>query len=87
MDNNFKYEEYQSFRCIFLGDSKNYIKAKDFNGKRYKIVKNSSTKTFKKGFDDLFYAVLKKEGIFKTNVLYPISYDDYLKLKEESETK
>lgn len=85
MDNNFKYEEYQNFRCIFLSESKNYIKAKDYNGKRYKIVKNNSTEHFKKGFDYLFYAVLKKEGIFKTNVLYPISYDDFLKLKEQAE--
>lgn len=84
MNNNFKYEEYQSFRCIILGESKNYIKAKDYNGKKYKIVKNNATKNFKKGFDYLFYAVLKKKGILKTKVLYPISYDNFLKLKEEN---
>lgn len=80
--NDFKYEDYEDFRCIFLGESKKYIKAKDFNGNKYKIVKNSSTKNFKKGFDDIFFAVLRKEGIFKTNVLYPISFENYLKLKE-----
>lgn len=85
MENNFKYEDYKFFRCIFLGESKKYIKAKDFNGKRYKIVRNESTKNFKKGFDDIFYAVLKEEGFFKTNVLYPISYEEYLNLKEKAE--
>lgn len=87
MRKRFKYEDYNEFDCIFIKETKNYIIGKDFNGIKYKIKKSNATKKFKVGYQNLFFAVLRKEGILKNNVLYPILFEDYLILKERFENK
>lgn len=78
---NFKENEFKLFRCQFLREGKNYIKAVDFNGKYYIIKKSPETRNFKEGFDDEFYARLEVKGVFNKKILHVISFEEYLALK------
>ena len=80
---NLKKTDFKLFRCIFLKSTKNYIKAKDYNGNKYMVKKSSSTKRYKKGLDDTFYAKLELKGfVIKKKILHVINYEDYLKLAD-----
>lgn len=75
-------EDYKLFRCKFLREGKEFIKAKDYNGNTFYIKRSKNTKGYKKGFDDTFYAKLERKGIiFKKRILHVIDFNDYLALK------
>ena len=73
-------------RCIIKRDYGDYFKAEDYQGNKYIIAKNNTSKKFKKGTDDTFYAVKEKTGvIFKKEVYHPVSSSEYIELKEHFE--
>lgn len=60
----------EAFRCIIMTEKSKYYIGKDYNGKKYKIVKNRHIRC-RVGDDFYFYAKMRK-GLFK-DVLVPIS--------------
>lgn len=71
-------------RCIITKDCGSYFKAKDYNGNKYLIAKNSASKKFKEGSDDTFYAYKEITGVlFKRELYHPVSSKDFLRLKEK----
>lgn len=63
-----------AIRCIIIGVKKNYYIAKDWNGNRYKIIKNEYLNNKHKGDDFYFYAK-KEKKLFRT-ILIPISEEE-----------
>ncbi|WP_238884705.1 hypothetical protein [Clostridium sp. YIM B02551] len=75
-------------RCIIKKDCGDYFKAEDYNGRKYIIAKNRTSKNFKRGTDDTFYAYKESVGmLFKKEIYYPVSSDEYFKLKDIFEEK
>lgn len=60
----------EAYRCIIKAEKSNYYIGKDYNGKKYKIVKNEHIKC-KVGDDFYFYA--NREKGFLKDTLIPIS--------------
>ena len=61
---------FMTFRCIITKEKSKYFVGKDYNGHKFRIVKNRNINC-KVGDDFYFYANLK-EGLF-FNTLIPIS--------------
>lgn len=73
-------------RCIIKKDCGDYFKAEDYQGNKYIIAKNKTSKRFEKGTDDTFYAVREKVGsFFKREIYHPVSSAEYIELKEQFE--
>ena len=59
-----------AYRCIIKSESKNYYVGVDYNGNKYKIVKNQYIRC--KVGDDFYFYANKKRGLTK-DILTPIS--------------
>ena len=74
-----KEDTYRLYRVTIIKVKKKYIKAKDSNGRRYRISKSPETERYTKGLNCEFYAEAKVEGILKRKILYAIDYEEYIK--------
>lgn len=59
-----------AYRCIIKSESKKYFIGVDYNGNKYKIVKNEHIKC--RIGDDFYFYAIKKKGFLK-DILTPIS--------------
>lgn len=79
-------DELRLYRCTIIGENDKYFIGKDVLDNKLLIAKNKSTRRYKIGTNDSFYASIKKEGLLvKKNILYPISsaeYEDLVSNKE-----
>ncbi len=60
----------EAFRCIIKAEKSKYYIGKDYNGKKYKIIKNKYIRC--KVGDDFYFYAKKEKGLF-TDTLIPIS--------------
>lgn len=65
-------------RCTIVKVRKHHYIGRDYNSKKYKIVKNKYMRNRKVGDDFYFYATLER-GLFR-DVLTPISDEEEFKL-------
>ncbi|MDP4176803.1 MAG: hypothetical protein Q8900_00495 [Bacillota bacterium] len=66
-------------RLYITKKKKKYFIAVDDGGEKYKILLNSYSKKFSKGYDSYLHYSIVRKGIFYTTV-NPISHEDYLKM-------
>jgi len=59
-----------AYRCIIKSEAKNYFVGMDYNGNKYKIIKNEHIKC--KIGDDFYFYANRKKGFLK-DILTPIS--------------
>ncbi|MPN60295.1 hypothetical protein SDC9_208023 [bioreactor metagenome] len=65
-------------RCVITKVNDNNYEGKDYNGRKYLIVKNEATKNYKLGTDSTFYATKRVEGLMlKKIILEPLTTDEY----------
>lgn len=71
-------EEIYLLRCIITKVCSDFFKAKDYNGKKYIILKTDRIKDYKKGIDFTFYAKREERGIIlKRNIYIPLTQEEY----------
>lgn len=59
-----------TFRCMIRDEKNNYYIGQDYNGKKYKILKNEHIRC--RVGDDLYFYAIKENGILR-DILTPIS--------------
>lgn len=79
-------DEIELRRVILKKDCGDYFKAVDYQGKKYRVMKNEVTKKYKVGQDDTLYFYTRKRGkIIKLKFYIAISEEKFSKLKKGNE--